>query len=79
MIVKKHACNYCGKEVKDYLNYDGWIKLLMEEVTISKGRDEEGKAKVAYCEDHRMDFCSIQCLNDLLAAFINNMNKEKEL
>jgi hypothetical protein len=74
MRVGKDRCDVCGEETEDSYAVVGWIRLNMREISISRGRAENGTAVTTYEADKKLDFCNKTCFN----KYFNKLWLKKE-
>ena len=75
MQIQKEKCDQCGLEVEDYYTHLGWIKIRIDALTVSKGRDKKGVAVTNFLPTKTLDFCSEKCFN---SYFTKIFKKEKK-
>ena len=71
MRIEKEKCDQCGLEIDDYYSHPGWIKIKIEELTVSKGRGKDRTAKTNFVSNKELDLCSVKCFEDYLEKYIH--------
>ena len=76
MKIEKEKCDQCGLEVEDYYTHLGWIKIRIDALIVSKGRDKKGVAVTNFLPTKTLDFCSEKCFNSYFGKLIKLKEKK---
>ena len=77
MQIQKEKCDQCRLEVEDYYTHLGWIKIRIDALTVSKGRDKKGVAVTNFLPTKTLDFCSEKCFNSYFGKLIKLFVKSR--